>query len=307
MRTLGEVPPELALTAEYDGRLAAQAHAVPMASVVRLLDLLAGAREATRNGADARTQLELALVKATAPQVDASTKALLARIDRLEAQLAAGAPAPPSSAAPLSPAPVAVVPAPAAQTPPPAPQPAPDPPPEPDALAPPPEPAPEPDALAPPPTPAGPEGNGHVPEESFEVPEVEPVVSVPPAAGAPAFASVSELWPAVLDAVRAENGMLAACLGSAQPVALDGTTLQIAFPASEGFAHKKCADSANRELVARALRSVTGQELTPDYELRDELPIAEEPPPLSEDEVIARFKEAFDAEELTHDEDAEAT
>jgi len=126
------------------------------------------------------------------------------------------------------------------------------------------------------------------------------------AGGAPAIESVAELWPAVLDAVRAENGMLAACLGSAQPVALAGGMLQIAFPSSESFAHKKCDDLANRELVAQALRTVTGHALNPDYELRDELSIAEEPPPLSEDEVIARFKEAFDAEELTHDDDAEA-
>jgi len=279
VRTLGEVPPELALTAEYDARLAAQAHALSMASVVRLLDLLADAREATRNGADARTQLELALVKAAAPQVDASTKALLARIDRLEAQLAGERPAPR-----------------------PAPSPSPDvpPPPPPEAPAPPPAPVP----------PVAAEGNGHVaaepepePEPESEppmaVPEVEPVVS----AGPLAFESVSELWPAVLDAVRAENGMLAACLGSAQPVALAGTTVQIAFPTSESFAHKKCVDLPNRELVAQALRSVTGHTLSPEYELRDELAVAEEPPPLSEDEVIARFKEAFDAEELTHDEE----
>jgi DNA polymerase III subunit gamma/tau len=40
-----------------------------------------------KNGADARTQLELALVKAAAPDVDASTRALLARLERLEAHL----------------------------------------------------------------------------------------------------------------------------------------------------------------------------------------------------------------------------
>jgi DNA polymerase-3 subunit gamma/tau len=286
VRTLGEVPPELALTAEYDERLAAQAHAVSMAAVVRLLDLLAAAREATKNGADARTQLELALVKSAAPQVDASTKALLARIDRLEAQLAGTAPPAP---APAPAPPVAERPAP---VPPPAPSPDVPPPPPPEAPAPPPAPVP----------PAA-ETNGH-PEPPLDVPEVEPVVSTPvAAAGAPALESVTELWPAVLDAVRAENGMLAACLGSAQPVALAGGMLLIAFPSSESFAHKKCDDLANRELVAQALRTVTGHTLNPDYELRDELPIADEPPPLSEDEVIARFKEAFDAEELTHDEE----
>ena len=56
---------------------------------MRLLDLVAGALEATANGAQARIQLELVLVKAAAPEVDPSTTALLARIERLEAGAAA--------------------------------------------------------------------------------------------------------------------------------------------------------------------------------------------------------------------------
>src|SRR4051794_36773283 len=84
VRTLdGDVPAEMALSPEHDARLAEQAARVPVAAVVRLLDLLAAAMEAIKNGADSRTQLELALVKAATPAVDASTKALLARIERL--------------------------------------------------------------------------------------------------------------------------------------------------------------------------------------------------------------------------------
>ena len=52
---------------------------------MRLLDLLAAAAEAVKAGGDARTQVELALLKAAKPEVDPSTKALLARIERLEA------------------------------------------------------------------------------------------------------------------------------------------------------------------------------------------------------------------------------
>ena len=84
VQTLGELPAELALTEEADARLRAQATRVDRAVVVRLLELLGTAMEGARAGADPRTRLELALVKAARPEVDASTPALLARLERLE-------------------------------------------------------------------------------------------------------------------------------------------------------------------------------------------------------------------------------
>src|SRR4051812_27848763 len=86
----GDVPAELSVSPERDARLAEQAARVPRAAVVRLLELLAAALEAIKAGADPRTQLELALVKAASPAVDASTRALVARIEQLEAALAGG-------------------------------------------------------------------------------------------------------------------------------------------------------------------------------------------------------------------------
>jgi DNA polymerase-3 subunit gamma/tau len=75
-----------------------------------------------KNGAEPRTQLELALVKAAAPDVDASTRALLARLERLEDQLGGGVapaparsePAPPPKAAAVAGGVSAAAPAPAA-------------------------------------------------------------------------------------------------------------------------------------------------------------------------------------------------
>jgi DNA polymerase III subunit gamma/tau len=105
VQALGEVPAEIRVTPEQDERLAAQASAVPAADVLRLLELIAAALRALKDGADARTQLELALVKAAEPGHDPSTKALLARIERLEARLGGGAtPATPASRAPSEPA-----------------------------------------------------------------------------------------------------------------------------------------------------------------------------------------------------------
>jgi DNA polymerase-3 subunit gamma/tau len=85
--SLGSVPGELSVTPEADARLAAQAERVGRATVVRLIELLARANEATRAGADARTQLELALVKAANPEVEGAGGALLARLERLETQV----------------------------------------------------------------------------------------------------------------------------------------------------------------------------------------------------------------------------
>ena len=117
VQVLGEVPEELRMTPERDQRLLAQAQALSGADVIRLLDLVAAALEATANGAQARIQLELVLVKCSSPEVDPSTGALLARIEQLEHALrrigaGAGAGSSPDASAPAStpapPAPPAV-------------------------------------------------------------------------------------------------------------------------------------------------------------------------------------------------------
>ena len=119
VQVLGEVPAELSLTPEADAALGAQAARVEHATVVRLLELLGEAMEGARAGADARTRLELALVKAARPETDGSTRALLARIERLEAGARADGrgngedfKGPPAAAA-VTPAPEPPVPAPA--------------------------------------------------------------------------------------------------------------------------------------------------------------------------------------------------
>ena len=91
VQTLGEVPAELRLTPDRDERLAEQAARVPGSSLVRLLDLLAEALRTVKDGADARTRLEAALVKAAAPEVDPAARALMARVERLEAALSGAA------------------------------------------------------------------------------------------------------------------------------------------------------------------------------------------------------------------------
>jgi DNA polymerase-3 subunit gamma/tau len=107
VQVLGEVPPELRVTPERDARLESQAAAIGQADAVRLLELVSDALEATANGAQPRIQLELVLIKAAAPEVDPTTQALLARIERLERKLAGTvAPATAPATPPVAPGPV---------------------------------------------------------------------------------------------------------------------------------------------------------------------------------------------------------
>jgi DNA polymerase-3 subunit gamma/tau len=313
VQVLGEVPAELRLTPERDERLAAQAAALGRQDVVRLLDLLSDALEALANGAQARIQLELALVKAAAPEVDPSAKALLARIDRLEAQLGGGAPAaaPVDAGGPAQPAAPPAVAAPAPPPPPPAAtEPAPPPPPA--------EPVPTPErAPAPAPNGLGPSTAAAVaaaaPAVAAPAPAAEPAAEPEPAPAPPPapageldLAGMRELWPAVVDAIRTENGLLAAALEKAQPVELDGGEATFAFAREESFFKGTAERDEHRQRVAEAIRALSGAPLRPRYELREldaELPGMPAPIAPTDDELVDRFVAEFDAEELIDDEE----
>jgi DNA polymerase-3 subunit gamma/tau len=104
VQILGEVPAELRVTPDRDQRLIEQAATLDQTDAVRLLELVSAALEATANGAQPRIQLELVLVKAAAPQTDASMSALFARLERLEKGLAEGLVRPAVSSAASKPA-----------------------------------------------------------------------------------------------------------------------------------------------------------------------------------------------------------
>ena len=113
---MGHVPDSLPVTDETRERLREQANQLPAATVLRLCDLLAVAVEDSRQGADPRLPLELALVKVTSPGSDLSRESLAFRVEQLEQRLTGGAvaaPSQPEAAAPAQPTPVAPQPAPA--------------------------------------------------------------------------------------------------------------------------------------------------------------------------------------------------
>jgi DNA polymerase-3 subunit gamma/tau len=191
---------------------------------VRLLDLIAAALEATANGAQAQIQLELVLVKGAAPDVDPSTTALLARLERLEA------------------------------------------------------------GNAPPPSP---------------VAAPEPVQ---PSTGPIDLEQARELWPAVVSQVRERNAMLAALLADARPVSASDRELTLAFPSGAAFLKRKAEQDDHRRFAAEAWRTVSGSELALRYELGDEEQHEDGAPVLSGEELVRRFIEEFDAEEISGEE-----
>ena len=85
---MGHVPDSLPVTDETRDRLREQANQLPAPTVIRLCDLLAVAVEDSRQGADPRLPLELALVKVTKPGSDLSRESLAFRVEQLEQRLA---------------------------------------------------------------------------------------------------------------------------------------------------------------------------------------------------------------------------
>jgi DNA polymerase III subunit gamma/tau len=282
VQVLGDVPPEFQVTPERDIRLAEQATALADTDAVRLLDLVSAALDATANGAQARIQLELVLVKAAAPQLDPSMAALLARVERLEqgpAHPSGGVGVRAAAPAAAEPAPAAAEPAPAAAEPAPAP--------------------PEPPPLEPPP-PEPPPHNGGPVEAAAHEPDP------PPEPGAALeLDDATACWPAVVDLVRAENAMLAALLSDARPVAVKERELTLAFPGGAAFLKRKAEQEDYRRVAGEALKAITGRRLVLRYELRDDEEEPEGEAVLSGEELVRRFVEEFDAEEVLEDEPEE--
>ncbi len=302
VQTLGEIPSELALTPESDARLLDQAERVPHATVVRLLELIGSALESVRAGADARTSLELALVTAARPEVDTSTRALLARIERLEGRASSQPPT-----APPSPGPAASAPALAPRTPGSEPSGegvaegvAPDVEHVAESAA---EQRPAPAAPSPSAAPVV-EAEPPSPVAVAPVAEVGEAPSTPPAQTPVAgdLEAIAELWPAVIELVVAGHALCGAVIADTRPVALAGEDLIVGFPTSAAFLKKKAEDPANRQIVTEALRQLAGGRLRISYELREELDEDAggngAPRTYTEEEWIERFKSELDAEEI---------
>jgi DNA polymerase-3 subunit gamma/tau len=226
--------------------------------------------------------------------VDSSLRALLARIERLEQALARAADAaaggtgtaraqapeePPATAsAPEEPPATAPVPQESLATAPPRAEPKPSQPPEPAQVA----------------------SAGGVATAAAAVQPDELASGGPDRARG--LEGVTALWPAVVDLVRGEHGLLGAIIAKARPAAVRGDDLTLAFAAEDQFPKKKAEDASNRMIVGEALRAVTGTSWRLSYELREAEPgEAPDAAPQTEEEWVRRFMEEFDAEDVEGD------
>jgi hypothetical protein len=107
----------------------------------------------------------------------------------------------------------------------------------------------------------------------------------------------AELWPAVIQSIQEERPLLAEHLKVARPTALGNGELTLAWAETAGLSKRKAEDAANRELIIRAIRAVTGAGLRLAHELAADVP-EDEQPTLTADQLIERFVEEFEAEIL---------
>jgi DNA polymerase III subunit gamma/tau len=115
---------------------------------------------------------------------------------------------------------------------------------------------------------------------------------------------IVSLWPAVADAVGEENGMLSAALSAATPTALEADRLTIAFPSDAAFVKKKAEQG--RELVAGAVRGLTGHAVSLNFELSDAVAPPAGAATLDHEQLIERLRAEFGAEEVFEEPDEES-
>ena len=116
---------------------------------------------------------------------------------------------------------------------------------------------------------------------------------------------IVSLWPAVAEAVAEENGMLSAALSAATPTALEADRLTIAFPSDAAFVKKKAEQG--RELVAGAVRGLTGHAVSLNFELSDAVRPPAGAATLDHEQLIERLRAEFGAEEVFEEPDEESS
>lgn len=232
-------PPESIVTSEeHLGYLRGQANRVSTSGLLAFIDLIGEAQRAVRQGADPRMELELALIKLTRPETDATLRGVLQRLEHLEA----GAPGEPRAPAVHDasgsaserrsedrPAPT--------RTPPPSG-----------------------DRSRRAPAEGRDDDNGQgAPEPARPEPPSAPTEAV--ARIEPNIENFKRAWHLILGAVNRHRPSLHAVLAEGRPDTLEDDVLTIKFPAGADFAAAQSAKPDNAAFLSDALLEVTGRRL----------------------------------------------
>jgi DNA polymerase-3 subunit gamma/tau len=141
-------------------------------------------------------------------------------------------------------------------------------------------------------------------DEPQAVPEPEPAVEPEAAPEPPSleFEQLQEAWQrSVLPAVQERSIPAESVLREARPVALADNDLTLEFPAEAEFHRRLAEDPKNATVLREALYQVTGRKLGVLFVLgeKHEHDDSDEPhPAASEEDLVALFKETFDAREV---------
>jgi DNA polymerase-3 subunit gamma/tau len=267
--------------------LRAQADKFTPGELSRVLELLLAAQTDMRWTTSPRLTLELALVRACAPETDPTPAGVVARLERLErlANVSAGALAP-SADAVATPAP---------------------------AEAPVPEPAPKASQKSEQPKPAT-DTVAVVEETPVAVPDASTdgtQLPVPHAADAASVdvAMLRRSWGSVIQHLgQRKQAVLRALMESATPTSYDGTTLEIAFPPTFKNTVKQVESrqSAFQEVlqelfgISPEISCVVRESRTGDDDTHVE-PVEEDDAPGDDAEALRRVQEMLGAEPVTDD------
>jgi len=261
---LGQPPLDLGLSDHEQERMREQAEAVSPRAVVRLIDLLRTVVDDVKEGGDPRLPLELALVKVSRPANELALEALDQRLSQLESNGASPAPPkPPPAAAPAAPVTAA------------APTPPPDPDPAPSA-----EPEPEPQAAAAP---------------------VATAVAEPAT-----LEQVSARWSeAIVPEIGRRSVPLHSLVQAARPVSYEDDTLVLGLTASKAFAKSIIEAPQNLQTISDVVGQALGGSPRVRFvvlgaeDVQDAPEVAAAPAAqVTEDELVSRLTEEFDAHEV---------
>jgi DNA polymerase III subunit gamma/tau len=143
-------------------------------------------------------------------------------------------------------------------------------------------------------------GRGEAPPPAARETASEAVAEAEPEPPSLELEQLREAWQrSVLPAVEHRAIHAAPFLGKARPVALEGNTLTLEFPAKDSF-HRQVAEEKYQDLLRDALYEVTGRRLSFAFAVGengdDDEPSEAEP--TSEEEFLSLIKQTFDAREV---------